>query len=110
MKMLRWTCGVSKKDKIRNTYIRGSLYVDDIEPKLRKRRLKWFRKMKLKGDGYIGNQILNMEVDGKRRQGGQRKTWLKKVEDDLNFLDIKENLLLYSSFGEELTNCATAIE
>ncbi|CAG5015438.1 unnamed protein product [Parnassius apollo] len=39
MNMLRWMCGVTRKDHVRNTYIRGSLYVRDIADKLKENRL-----------------------------------------------------------------------
>ena len=42
MSMLRWMCGVTKKDKIRNELIRGTVKVADISLKTQERRLKWY--------------------------------------------------------------------
>jgi hypothetical protein len=39
MKMLRWMCGVTRMDKVRNEYIRGSLKVAPITEKLKGNRL-----------------------------------------------------------------------
>ena len=36
MKMLRMMCGVTKRDRVRNEYIRGSVGVDSIEDKWHK--------------------------------------------------------------------------
>ena len=39
MKMLRWMCGVTRLDKIRNAKIRGSTKVGDISKKVHERRI-----------------------------------------------------------------------
>ena len=41
MRMLRWMCGVTKLDKIRNERIRGTTKVGEITKKVQERRLKW---------------------------------------------------------------------
>ena len=42
MKILRWMCGVTKLDKIRNERIRGTIKVGGITKKVQERRLKWY--------------------------------------------------------------------
>ena len=42
MRMLRWMCGVTKLDKIRNERITGTTKVWEITKKVQDRRLKWF--------------------------------------------------------------------
>ena len=42
MRMLRWMCGVTKLDKIRNERIRGTKKVGEITKKVHERRLKWY--------------------------------------------------------------------
>ena len=43
MRMLRWTCGNTLREKIRNEDIRRKVSVVDIASKLRENRLRWFR-------------------------------------------------------------------
>ena len=40
MRLLRWMCGVTKLDKIRNERIRGTTKVGEITKKVQERRLK----------------------------------------------------------------------
>ena len=41
MRMLRWMCGVTRKDKIRNKHIRGTTKVVQASRKITERRLKF---------------------------------------------------------------------
>jgi len=42
MRMLGWTSGVTREDKIRNEYVRGSIGVAwTIVDKMRENRLRW---------------------------------------------------------------------
>ena len=42
MRMLRWMCGHTRKDRVRNDDIRDSVGVAPIEEKLVQHRLRWF--------------------------------------------------------------------
>ena len=42
MRMLRWMCGVTRRDKIRNDYIRGTTRVVQASKKITEKRLKWY--------------------------------------------------------------------
>ena len=42
MRMLRWICGKTLKDRIRNEHIREMVGVAPIEDKMRENRLRWF--------------------------------------------------------------------
>jgi len=40
--MLRWRCGNTRRDKLRNEDIRTKIGVASIEEKMRENRLRWF--------------------------------------------------------------------
>ena len=42
MRMLRWICGHTRMDRVRNDDIRDRLEVTSIEEKLVQQRLRWF--------------------------------------------------------------------
>ena len=42
IKMLRFAMGVTRKDKIRNEHIRGTVKVERLGMKMREGRLRWY--------------------------------------------------------------------
>ena len=42
MRMLRWMCGVTKLDKMRNERIRGQRKLWEIAKEVKEGRLKWY--------------------------------------------------------------------
>ena len=42
MRMLRWMCGNTRRDQVRNVDIRTKIGVAFIDEKMRENRLRWF--------------------------------------------------------------------
>ncbi|XP_050511752.1 uncharacterized protein LOC126887900, partial [Diabrotica virgifera virgifera] len=75
MRMLRWMSGVTKKDKIRNEYIRGSLGVAPIDAKMREHRLRWFGHVQRRDVNHPIRRIAEVQIPGRSRRGRPKKTW-----------------------------------
>ena len=60
LKMLRCSLGVTRTDKIRNEYIRGTALVGRFGEKTYEARLRWYVHVRRKDDGYIGRGMLRM--------------------------------------------------
>jgi len=83
MRMLRWMCGVTRKDKIRNDYIKGTVKVTEVSAKMQERRINWYGHVIRSEEGYIGNQVMEMHVDGRRRRGRPKLSWRERLKEDL---------------------------
>lgn len=79
MKMLRWMCGVTRLDKIRNERIRGTVKVVEASKKVQERRLQWYGHIKRRDGQYLGNRICEMVVEGTRRRGRPKTRWRDRV-------------------------------
>lgn len=82
MKMLRWSGGVSKMDKIRNEYIRGTFKVAKIHEKLSENRLRWYGHVMRRDEDHMTKRVMNIE-DGKRGRGRPPMTWLRTIQNDM---------------------------
>ncbi|CAN6677616.1 unnamed protein product [Malus baccata var. baccata] len=84
MRMLRWMCGHTRKDKIRNEDIRG---------KMRENRLRWFGHVQRRPtDAPVRRCDYGTEVQGRRGRGRPRKTLEETLRKDLEYLDLTEDM------------------
>ena len=69
MKILRFAMGVTKKDKIRNEYSRGTVKVERLEMKMIESKLRWYGHVIRRDQEYVGRKMMEMELPGKRKRG-----------------------------------------
>ncbi|KAM2360015.1 hypothetical protein ACFXTH_002458 [Malus domestica] len=93
MRMLRWMCGHTRKDKIRNEDIQGKVGVAEIEGNMRENRLRWFGHVQRRPtDAPIKRCDYGTEVQGRRGRGRPRKTLEETLRKDLEYLDLTEDM------------------
>ena len=90
LKMLLFSLGVTRMDKIRNEYIRGTAQVGRFGEKTREARLRWYGHVLRKDDGYIGRRMLKMELPGKRKRGRPKRRFMDVVKEDMAEVEVKE--------------------
>jgi hypothetical protein len=75
MWMLRWICGNTRKDRIRNDDIRDKLEVTPIQKKLVQHRLRWFGHIqRTPPEASVCNGILSRPENTRRGRGRPRLT------------------------------------
>jgi hypothetical protein len=62
-------CGVTRMDKVRNEYLRGSLKLAPITDKLKGKRLSWYRHVMRREENHVTRRVMNMNVEEWRRRG-----------------------------------------
>ena len=90
MKMLRFAMGVTRKDKIRNEYIRSTVKVERLRMKMREGRLRWYGHVMRRDQGYVGRKMREMELPGKRKRGRPKRRFLDVVKEDMGEIGVKE--------------------
>ena len=83
MKMLRFIMRVTRKDKIRNEYIRGTVKVERLVMKVREGRLKWYGHVMRRDLKYVERRLTEMELPGKRKRGRRNRRFLDVVKKDM---------------------------
>ena len=83
MTMLRWMCGVTRKDKIRNEHIRGTTRVAQASKKITERRLIWYGHVMRRDGEHILRKVLRADIQGKRKRGRPKTRWKDVCQRDL---------------------------
>ena len=90
MKMLRFSMGVTRKEKIRNEHIRSTVKVERLGMKMMEGRLRWYGHVMRKYQEYVGRKMMEMELPGKRRRGRPKRRFLDVVKEDMGEVGAKE--------------------
>ena len=92
MRMLRWMCGNTLRDRIRNEVIRKKLSVANIVDILKENRLQWFGHVRRRSQGDPVRKVEEWDQrELKRGRGRPKMTWLEGVRKDMKQLDLYEN-------------------
>ena len=94
MRMLRWMCGVTRRDRIRNDLIRGTVKVVEASAKAQEKRMQWYGHVKRRDEDYVGRRVMAMEVTGRRRRGRPRLRWKDRLREDLRERNLTEDQVL----------------
>ena len=100
MKMLRFAMGVTRKDKIRNKFIRGTAKVERLGMKMREGKLRWYGHVMRRYQEYVGRKIMEMELPGKRKRRTPKRRFLDLVKDDIENAGARETDV-EGRFGEK---------
>jgi hypothetical protein len=81
MRMLRWICGHTRRDRVQNDDIRERLGVAPVEEKLVQHRLRWFGHMQLRpAKALIRNGVIRRTGNKKRGRGRSRRVREERFE------------------------------
>ena len=100
MKILRFAMRVTRKDKIKNKYIRSTVKVERLGMKMREGRLSWYGHVMRRDQEYIGRKMMEMELQGKRKRGRPKRRFLDVVKEDMEKLVQRRRTLKIGPFGE----------
>ena len=92
MRMLRWMCGRTLMDRIRNQEFRDILGVAPISGKMREHRLRWFSHVQRKTFDALMRSVESIIVESKRSRGRPRRTWNEQIRVDLHELNLSADL------------------
>ena len=95
MRMLRWFCGHTRRDRVRNEVIRDRVGVAPIEEKLTHHRLRWFGHVQRRPhEAPVRNGVLERVDNVKRGRGRPKLTWDESVKRDLKDWNISKEIAL----------------
>ncbi|KAM3252338.1 hypothetical protein P3L10_006408 [Capsicum annuum] len=99
MRMLRWMCGLTRGDRVRNETIREKVGVTSVECKMREARLRWFGHVKRRGTDAPVRRCERLALDGFRRgRGRPKKYWGEVIRRDMEQLQLTVDMTLDRKF------------
>ena len=88
-------CGHTRRDRVRNEYIRDRVGVAPIEEKLIQHRLKWFGHIQQRPpDASVCSGVLKRVDNVKRGRGRPNLAWEESAKRDLKDWDILKELAM----------------
>jgi hypothetical protein len=95
MRMLRWICGHTRRDRVRNDDIREKLGVAPVEEKLVQHRLRWFGHIQWRpAEALIRNGVIKRTGNKKRGRVRPNLACEESVKRDLKDWCITKELAL----------------
>ena len=91
MKMLRWSQGKTRKDRIKNEKIRGNAKVMPMNSVLTQKRLSWYGHAMRRDETHITKSTLSTTVTGTRPRGRPKTitiTCYRMLTGETNFLTV----------------------
>jgi len=94
MRMLRWMCGNTWRDKVRNDDIRTKIGVAFIKEK-RENRLRWFGHVRRRPTDAPVRRVDRINLGQvKRAQRRPKETWMEVIQQDIEAKGLSEGILL----------------
>ena len=94
MRMLRWQCGVTRRDRIRNEFIRGSLKIAPISTKVKESRLRWYGHLRRRPEDHPTRRMMELDPPGPRKRGRPKLRWLDCVRRDMRMMNLTDEIAL----------------
>ncbi|KAF3616438.1 hypothetical protein FXO38_34555 [Capsicum annuum] len=95
MRMLRWMCGLTRADEVRNEIIREKVGVVLVEEKMREVRLRWFGHVMRKSMDAQTRRCERLALDGfKRGRSRPMKYGREVIRRDMEQLQLTEDITL----------------
>ena len=94
MRMIRWMCGVSLRDRKTSAELRQKMGVEAIADVVRRGRLRWYGHVVRKEENDWVKKVMSFNVEGTRPSGRPKKTWQTTVLADMRILSINHEVAM----------------
>ncbi|XP_070004794.1 uncharacterized protein [Nicotiana sylvestris] len=95
MRMLRWMCGCTRRDRIKNEAIGDIVRVASVEDKIRESRLRWFGHVKRRSIDAPVRRCETLAMESLiRGRGRPKKYWGEVIRHDMVLLQLTKDMTL----------------
>ena len=90
MRMLRFSLGKTRLDRVQNEEVRKRMKVSPLGDKIREARLRWYGHVIRREEEYVGKRVQRMNI-GKRKRGRPRRRIEECYRDDMKALGLQDS-------------------
>ena len=83
MRMVRWMSGVSLRERKTNNELQRTMGIEPVMNVVKRNRMRWLGHVLRKDESDWVRGVMEMNVEGSRGRGRPRRTWLKKMEEEM---------------------------
>ena len=81
MRMLWWTRGITRKDRVENETVRKELGVEKVSEKMGEKRLRWFGHVWSSEEQGLCKRVMEPKV-GRRSRGRPQRRFMGCIDED----------------------------
>ena len=85
--------------------MRGTAKIAKLGDKLRGTRLRWYRHVKRREEGYVGKRMAKMAIPSKRRRGRPKGRWMDMVREHMEIVGAREGGEVDRVLWRRLSRC-----
>ena len=86
LRMLRWMCGVTRKNKTRNEHIRETTAAAEAFKMITEIRLNWYGHVMRRDKEHIMRKVVKTDIPWKRKRGRPKTRWKGTCQHELKAL------------------------
>lgn len=90
MRMLRFSLGVTRKDRIPNEVIRREMKVTELSRKIGEASLRWYGHIQRRNEDNVGNRLRRIKA-GKPKRGRPKRRWKDCLKEDMTAAGVTED-------------------
>ncbi|EYB93873.1 hypothetical protein Y032_0178g685 [Ancylostoma ceylanicum] len=106
MCMLRWACGLTRRDKVPNDDIRAIMQTAPIQLRLCAQKLRWYGHVMRRPSQYPTQQAMEVDVAGKCSRGAPKKRWRDAIREDMEEVGVTNDVTQDRALWRRRTNTA----
>ena len=89
MKILRFSLGITRLDKVKNSEVKERLKMGELSKKISESRLRWYGHVHRREQQHVTRKVQDLKI-GKRRRGRPKRRWKDCVEEDMKTKGIRK--------------------
>ena len=105
VKMLKFSLGMTRMDRIRNEHSRETWHVRDFGENVTEARLRWLGHVQWRDSEHISRRMIRLEIPDRRPSGRPKRRFMDVVKENINLFGVEEEDVKYRISWRQMIYC-----